>query len=124
MLVNVIIVLIIIVGVLGGIKSFLKRATGKGCCAGGDAIVKIAAEDTDKSHYPYRARASVDGMTCKNCAVRVENALNNLDGVWATVDLKKHTVSILLKERNCTATLMDAVARAGYALNNVEITDA
>lgn len=123
MIANVIIILIIIAGVFGGIKSFFKRAAGKGCCTDGSAIRKIDVKDTNKLHYPYRAHASVGGMTCKNCAVHVENALNTLDGVWATVDLKRHTVTMLLKNCNCKTALVDAVSQSGYTLGNIEIAD-
>ena len=31
-------------------------------------------------------------MSCKNCAVKVENTFNSMDGVWAKVDLSKKEV--------------------------------
>lgn len=89
MAVNVIIILIIAVGIVFGVRSVVRSAAGKSCCSGGDSIVKIGPSDNDRSHYPYRAEATVEGMTCKNCAERVTNALNSLDGVWAAVNLKK-----------------------------------
>ncbi|QNL98317.1 heavy-metal-associated domain-containing protein [Treponema sp. Marseille-Q4132] len=122
MAVNIIIILIIAVGVVFGVRSVLQSASGKSCCSGGDSIVKIEPSDTDRSHYPYRAEAAVEGMTCKNCAARVTNALNSLDGVWAAVNLKKNSVSVLLKEKGGEAALVEAVSKAGYTMKNVRIT--
>ena len=124
MAVNIIIGLIIAIGVVFGVRSVLRSASGKSCCSGGDSIVKIEPSDTDRSHYPYRAEAAVEGMTCKNCAQRVTNALNSLDGVWATAHLKKNSVSILLKQNDGEAALTEAVSKAGYTMKDVRITSA
>ena len=65
MAVNVIIILIIAVGIVFGVRSVVRSAAGKSCCSGGDSVVKIGPSDNDRSHYPYRAEATVEGMTCK-----------------------------------------------------------
>ena len=122
MIVNVIIIVIIAIGIVFGVRSILRSASGKSCCSGGDSIVKIGPSDNDRSHYPYRAEATVEGMTCKNCAERVTNALNSLDGVWATVHLKKNSVSILLKQNDVEAALTEAVSKAGYTMKDVRIS--
>lgn len=122
MAVNVIIILIIAVGIVFGVRSVVRSAAGKSCCSGGDSVVKIGPSDNDRSHYPYRAEATVEGMTCKNCAERVTNALNSLDGVWAAVNLKKNSVSILLKQNDVEAALTEAVSKAGYTMKDVRIS--
>ena len=121
MTVDIIIILIIAVGVVFGVRSVLRSASGRSCCSGGDSVVKIEPSDTDRSHYPYRAEAAVEGMSCKNCAERVTNALNSLDGVWASVNLKKNSVSILLKQNDVEAALVDALSKAGYTMKDVRI---
>ena len=35
---------------------------------------KVKVKDKDPSHYPYEKILKIDGMTCGNCANRVENA--------------------------------------------------
>ena len=122
MAVNVIIILIIAVGFVFGVRSILRSAAGKSCCSGGDSIVKIGPSDPDRSHYPYRAEAAVEGMTCKNCAQRVTNALNSLDGVWATVHFRRKAVTVLLKQKEAEAALIEAVSKAGYTMKDVHIS--
>ena len=124
MAINVIIILIIAVGIVFGVRSVLRSVAGKSCCSGGDSIVKIGPSDADRSNYPYRAEATVEGMTCKNCAQRVTNALNSLDGVWATVHLKKNSVSMLLKQNDGEAALTEAVSKAGYTMKDMRIMSA
>ena len=51
--------------------------------------------DTDASHYPYRDELLIGGMSCDGCAQNVANALNALDGVWATVTYADHTARAL-----------------------------
>ena len=61
-----------------------KLRVGGGCCGEREAAPKrVRVRDRDKRHYPYVLEVTIDGMVCANCARRVENALNSLDGVWA-----------------------------------------
>lgn len=92
-----------------------RRRLSSGCCgAGGDTVKKRRVLDRDPRHYPYGQALDVEGMTCKNCAVRVENALNALDGVYAAVDLRAHKATVRMKKPLPLETLCDAVERAGY----------
>ena len=56
----------------------------------------------------------IEGMTCQNCAKRVENALNAIDGVWAEVDLKQKRAKVRQKEQIPVEKLCAAVEKAGY----------
>ncbi len=71
------------------------------------------------SHYPYEKILKVDGMSCGNCAVRVENALNSLEGVWARVDLEAEEAQVYMKEEYEDQRLKDAVRDAGYRVYKV-----
>ena len=83
------VIVLVLAGVIA-VRSYAKRLAS-GCCGGGgqksDRKVRVA--DRNKAHYPYSAVLDIDGMVCAACARRVENGLNRLDGVWATVDLGK-----------------------------------
>ena len=63
---------------------------------------------------------AIDGMTCSNCVRRVENALNQLDGVWAQVDLSSHQVTVRMKQALSEDTLRDAVRAAGYIVLSIQ----
>lgn len=61
----------------------------------------------------------VEGMSCGHCSARVEEALNNLDGVKAEVDLKKKTAYVTLESEVSDETLKKAVEDAGYSVTKV-----
>ena len=59
---------------------------------------KVVVVDTDASHYPYSDELLIGGMSCDGCAQNVANALNALDGVWATVTYADHTARVRSKQ--------------------------
>lgn len=110
----VIITLLIVVCIFS-VRSYRKKLSSGCCGAGGDAPEKrVKVHDRNKGHYPYAAQLEISGMTCGRCALRVENALNRLDGVWAKVSLEKGRADIRMKTRVDEAALCRAVEQAGY----------
>ena len=94
MVANVIIVALVALGVVLGARRAMGAATGRrDCCSGArrDAAggAHVAVVDHDASHYPYSYELRVGGMSCERCAATVEDALNALGGIWATVDLRE-----------------------------------
>ncbi|MDO4322403.1 MAG: heavy metal-associated domain-containing protein [Lachnospiraceae bacterium] len=113
---NAIIILVILVIAVLAVRSYVKKLA-HGCCgAGGDDEPVIKAADMNPAHYPYSATVGIEGMTCKNCRQRVENALNKLDGIWAEVSLKEKSAFIRSKTEIDMDELRVAVARAGYTM--------
>ena len=94
---------------------------GGGCCGEhGEDVKKIRVRDRNPAHYPYSLRLSVGGMVCGNCAARVENALNALDGIYASVNVGTGTAKVYLKSPPDETALREAVRRAGYAVTGIE----
>ena len=117
---TVMICILILVIAIFGIKSYCKKLSS-GCCgaSGGKSVKKNKVKDRDPSHYPVKQILYIDGMTCGNCANRVENALNHLDGVYASVDLMKEEAVVRMKEKVEDQTLKKTVAAAGYTVYKV-----
>ena len=115
-IVNIIIVLIVAaIVVFGSINYIKKLKKGGDCCPEHEEATKsVRVKDRDKSHYPYEAKLAIDGMSCNNCVRNVENALNALDGTWATVSLEDNMATVLLKNPPDIEKLSKAVADAGY----------
>ena len=115
-IVNIIIVLIVAaIVVFGSINYIKKLKKGGDCCPEHEEATKsIKVKDRDKSHYSYEAKLAIDGMSCNNCVRNVENALNALDGTWATVSLEDNMATVLLKNPPDIEKLSKAVADAGY----------
>lgn len=115
-IVNIIIVLIVAAIVVFGSISYIKKLKkGGDCCPEHEEATKsVKVKDRDKSHYPYEAKLAIEGMSCNNCVRNVENALNALDGTWATVSLEDNMATVLLKNPPDIEKLSKAVADAGY----------
>ena len=114
---NLIVLAVIVVGMFFGLRRIVASTHGKSCCsdgAGGKKAKKVVVTDTDPSHYPYSDELLIGGMSCDGCAQNVENALNALDGVWATVTYADHTARVRSKRPVDRDTLETAVRGAGY----------
>lgn len=110
---TIVIVLILAAIAVFAVLSYVKKLRS-GCCGSSDEKVKRSrVSDRDKSHYPYSVELAVDGMVCGNCAARVENALNALDGVWASADVEHGSVTVRMKQQLEEKLLRDTVNHIG-----------
>ena len=101
-----------------------QKRLASGCCgsSGEKSPKRIKVKDKDLSHYPHQCTMKVDGMSCGNCAVRVENALNAMEGVWARVDLEAGEAQVYMKQKYEDKALKDAVKAAGYTVFKINHT--
>ena len=116
--VSIIITMIIAVIAIFGLVNYIKKLKkGGDCCPEHEEATKsVKVKDRDKSHYPYEAKLAIDGMSCGNCVRNVENALNSLEGTWASVSLEDNQATVLLKSPPDIEKLSKAVLDAGYCV--------
>ena len=60
----------------------------------------------------------IDGMCCGHCSARVEDALNAIEGVHATVELKKKRA--VVETEVADDVLIKAVENAGYKVVKIK----
>lgn len=63
---------------------------------------------------------NIEGMSCSHCTMRVEKALNKIDGVNARVDLETKLANVTLTKDIDDKVLIDAVEDAGYTVSSVK----
>lgn len=63
---------------------------------------------------------TINGMMCEHCKGTVEKALNSIDGVEASVDLKNKRAIVKLSAEVADSTLANAVTKAGYEVVSIE----
>ena len=115
---NFVILALVALIIFFAIKSAIKRGKN-GCCGGGECSVdSVKVSDKEESHYPI----SVADMHCGNCKKKVENALNAISGIWATVDLSSHTAEVRMKEEHSEEELREIITKAGYGVSKVEFS--
>lgn len=113
---NYIIGLIILVVAIFSIKGYIKKLM-VGCC-GGEIEPKKKIK-VDLKDYKYSKIINIEGMTCKNCVAHVENELNELEGIYATANLKKKCAVVNMKENINNDILEAAVKKAGYTVVSI-----
>ena len=65
----------------------------------------------------YRKNIRILGMTCVNCARRVEQNLQNIDGVkFASVNLATESAYLINKKKIPFHEIKEAVENAGYSV--------
>ena len=117
---NIIICAVIVLVCVPGIYSYVKKLS-HGCCGGSsDTVKRQKPEDMDLSHYPFCYELKIDGMTCKNCAARIENAFNGTGDYYAVVKLNKRTATIHAKAETPETELRRIVAKCGYSVVEVK----
>lgn len=114
-----IIILVLVVICIFAIKSYATKLS-HGCCGGGDdTCERVKVTDQDASNYPYQKVVGIDGMTCNNCKIRLENVFNQQEGVWASVDLKKKEMLLRSKKPFDEADVRIPIARLGYTMTEI-----
>lgn len=63
---------------------------------------------------------TIKGMTCPHCNVRVENALNSVEGVTARVNVGAQCAIVDCSDAITNAELIRAVQNAGYTVEKIE----
>lgn len=102
-------------------RTVQRQKKGSACCGEHEETVKkINVTDRNKGNYPYTATLQIGGMTCDNCARRVENALNSLEGTWAIVSISDHKAKVLSKTKPDETAMRAAVRGAGYVVTGYE----
>lgn len=92
-----------------------RMTKGSECCGDiAQAPKRVRVQDRDKSHYPHQVTLSIGGMSCENCAIKVENALNGLPGTWATVRIGDKQAVVRTKQEPDLDAMRTAVRAAGY----------
>ena len=110
-----IIVVILVVICVFSIKSYAKKVSS-GCCGTDAGDRKIRVKDKNVKNYPYVVRLKIEGMTCKNCKTRVENAFNCQSDFWAKVDLKNNVATVMTKRPVSVSELEKVVEHMGYTV--------
>ena len=114
-----IIISVLIVVCLIAVRTYVKKLA-HGCCGvDGDKERKIA-ETADLSDCKYRYTVKIGGMTCKNCAVRIENTFNRQNDVFAQADYKSSIAEISAKEALPEIVVRQRIVGLGYSVEEIK----
>ncbi len=78
------------------------------------------AADKDKEEIIMKKVLKIEGMMCNHCTGRVDKALNEMDGVTATVSLEGKCAEVELSKEISDEELVKVVTDAGYEVVDIE----
>lgn len=112
---NVIAGIILIVMVMLGVKETIKHFRGEGACCGG--LIAKPRKKKLKNKIVYKKVFFIDGMHCQNCANAVTRAVNDMDGAFAKVNLRKKTVKVFCDREIDNEQIKHVIEKKGYTVH-------
>ncbi len=117
---NVVLVAILVLIIITAIKGSIKHFKGDdGCCGGGGNEMFVKRRKLDR--VLYSKKVIIKGMVCDNCARRIHNALNSMEGISAKVirskDMAVIKYAIEIDDEKISKTITDL----GYKVEKIEI---
>lgn len=109
---DAIIIAVLIIVLFVALQQVKKKLKGGGCCSGGSTTIRDKKTLTEPKIG--EKVLTVEGMHCENCEIRVENALNRLDGVACRVSWKKKTAVVAYSEEVSDEVLKRTVEALDY----------
>lgn len=103
----------VVMAVFFSVKHF--RGQG-GCCGGGTYQPRKKRLKTVALKRTFR----VEGMHCQNCVNRVMEAVNDIPGASAAVNLKKGSVTVSMERPIEDAVIRAAIEKGGYTVMGVD----
>lgn len=109
------ILMVIFVAALFRVKKHFK---GGGCCGSGGNTIRDKKTLTAPKIGEKILR--IEGMHCENCEIRVQNALNRLDGVACKASWKKKTATVAYSTEVPDELLKTTVEKMGYQVTDIQ----
>lgn len=114
---NVIVIVILTIILLVAVLRTVKHFRGGGCCSSGSNTIR----DRKTLNEPVigEKTLTIEGMSCENCEIRVQNALNRLDGVLCKVNWRKKAAAVSYSAEVSDDVLRETVEKLGYQVTSI-----
>ncbi len=116
---TIVIVVILAVILFFAVKNSIPHFRGEGGCCGGSGKEKLIKPSKLERIIATKV-IKIEGMRCENCNRRVQNALNQLDGVNAKVYGDRAEAVVKLGRDIEDIELEKAVTGLGYRVISIE----
>ena len=112
---DIIILLIVVVAMVFAARKAAGHFKGDSlCCGGGGGSSKKPKRKFLDGPVLGTRTIRIEGMHCQHCVDSVTNALNEIDGVVAAVDLTKEIATVSYDRSISDGDLREAVKKAGF----------
>jgi len=109
----IILFILILIVVYASYNSY-KHFKGEGDCCGGSVAVK----EKDINDVKDKKLINITGMHCENCAKRIQNKLNELEGLKAEVSFKDKKALLKSNKTIDLNRVKQVVNELGYEVND------
>ena len=121
-MINIIIITIIVLAIFFAVRTSIRHFMGQGSCCGGNSGGSCVLEKKLDGTVIFKKNIKIQGMICEKCKARVQNALNEINGACAKVNLKKAEAKLDAIREVSEEEIRSAVQNAGN-FNVVSIED-
>ena len=114
---NLVIILVVALALGYGVYATARHFKGKGGCCGG------AGYRPRKKRLKAVLRQRkflIQGMHCNNCKRRIEEAVNDLDGVAGRVSLKNGLLTVYYAQDVEDQVILAKIERLGYRVKEIQ----
>lgn len=109
--------IIVLIGLGFAVKGVLKHWRGESSCCGG-AITPPPKKKLSGTIVDTKI-VDIEGMTCGNCKIRVEQALNTIDGAAAEVNLHRNHATLKMTREVSDDEIRQALDGSGYTITGI-----
>lgn len=110
---DIIIIAVVLVIAVISIRSTIRHFKGQGGCCGGGSY---KPKKKKLKNILHTKTFTVEGMHCKHCKERVEEAVNDIAGIAGKVDLKKGELTVSYAEPIDDKRIKTKIEKAGYTV--------
>lgn len=110
--------ILVLVALFFAVKGVLKHFRGESSCCGGGSITAPPPKKLSGTIIGKKV-VDIEGMTCGNCKIRVEQALNTIDGAAAEVNLHRGHAVLKMTREVSDDEIRQALAGSGYTITGI-----
>ncbi|WP_432646526.1 heavy-metal-associated domain-containing protein [Mitsuokella sp.] len=109
---------IVLVALYFAFKGVIKHWRGESSCCSGGAITPPPKKELKGTIVDTKI-VDIEGMTCGNCKIRVEQALDSIDGAAAEVNLHRNHAVVKMTREVSDDEIRQALAGSGYTITGI-----
>lgn len=110
--------IVVLIALGFAVKGVLKHWRGESSCCSGGAITPPPKKKLDGAIVDTKI-VDIEGMTCSNCKIRVEQALDTIDGAAAEVNLHRNHAVVKMTREVSNEEIRQALAGSGYTITGI-----
>lgn len=110
---------IVLVALFFALRGVVRHWRGEGSCCGGGGGIVAPPKKTLTGDIVGEKIIEISGMTCGNCKIRVEQALDAIDGAAAEVNLHHNRATLKMTRKVSDDEIRQSLAGSGYEITAI-----